>query len=231
MEKRERAWYLFSCEWRQDRKDGRKGLIVRGCTGPRTAKRANVAGNLTHVSSKRSVIVVYTERWACSQFKNTPNVACLFWKFSPFFDYVMLTWEKIAGSSRFSILQVTESWAGPGNEARYLHYLSQLLQFTFRIRPIVTCIFTKEPLLHCTHQITVHPKRHVEGLICNCIEVNPVHDIISCKGYQLQFWNTSRICMLVSLIPRLLMDYLLVLYHATKAREEYENQGTVLEGL
>ena len=24
--KQERAWYLFSCEWRQDRKDGRKGL-------------------------------------------------------------------------------------------------------------------------------------------------------------------------------------------------------------
>ena len=45
-EKRERAWYLFSREWRQDRKDGRKDLIVCGCTGPRTAKRANLAGNL-----------------------------------------------------------------------------------------------------------------------------------------------------------------------------------------
>ena len=34
-EKRERAWYLFSCERRQDRKDGRKGLILRGFTqGP-----------------------------------------------------------------------------------------------------------------------------------------------------------------------------------------------------
>ena len=30
-EKRERAWYFFSREWRQDRKDGRKSLIVRGC--------------------------------------------------------------------------------------------------------------------------------------------------------------------------------------------------------
>ena len=29
-EKQERAWYLFSCEWHQDRKDGRKGLIARG---------------------------------------------------------------------------------------------------------------------------------------------------------------------------------------------------------
>ena len=43
-EKWERAWYLFSREWRQDRKDSRKGLIVRGCTGPRTAKRVNVSG-------------------------------------------------------------------------------------------------------------------------------------------------------------------------------------------
>ena len=36
--KRERAWYLFSRERRQDRKDGRKGLIVCGHTGLRTAK-------------------------------------------------------------------------------------------------------------------------------------------------------------------------------------------------
>ena len=37
---------------------------------------------------------------------------------SPFFDYVMLTWEKIPGSPHFSVLQATESWAGPGNEAK-----------------------------------------------------------------------------------------------------------------
>ena len=35
---------------RKDRKDGRKGLIVYGRTGPRTANRANIAGNLPHVS-------------------------------------------------------------------------------------------------------------------------------------------------------------------------------------
>ena len=118
--KRERAWYLFSREWRQDRKDGRKGLIVRGCTGPRTAKRANVAGNLPHVSSYRRAIVVYTERWVCSQLRNTRNAACFFWNFLPFSDYIMLTWEKIPGSPRFSVLQATKSWAGPGNEARVL---------------------------------------------------------------------------------------------------------------
>ena len=48
--KRERAWYLFSREWCQDRKGGRKGLIVRGHTGPRTAKRTKVQGSLPHVS-------------------------------------------------------------------------------------------------------------------------------------------------------------------------------------
>ena len=36
---------LYSCEWCQDRKDGRKGLIVREDTGPWTAKRAKVTGN------------------------------------------------------------------------------------------------------------------------------------------------------------------------------------------
>ena len=50
-EKRERAWYLFSHEWHRDRKDGIKGLIVCGCTGPRTVKRAHVAGSLLHTSS------------------------------------------------------------------------------------------------------------------------------------------------------------------------------------
>ena len=91
MEKRERAWYLFSREWCQDRKDGRKGLIVRGCTEPRTAKRGNVASDLLHVSSERRAIVIYTERWACSQLNITLNATC---KFSPFSDYIMLTWEK-----------------------------------------------------------------------------------------------------------------------------------------
>ena len=45
-EKWERTWYLSSREWHQDRKDDRKVLIVRERTGPRTAKGANVTGNL-----------------------------------------------------------------------------------------------------------------------------------------------------------------------------------------
>ena len=54
MVKWERAWYLFSRERRQDRKDGRKGLIVHGRTGPRTAKRAKVPGNYhTYLASRR----------------------------------------------------------------------------------------------------------------------------------------------------------------------------------
>ena len=34
----------------------------------------------------------------------------LFCRFSPFSNYVMLIWEKIPGSPRISVLQVTESW-------------------------------------------------------------------------------------------------------------------------
>ena len=67
--KRERAWYLFSREWHQDRKGGRKGLIVRGRTGPRTVKRAKVQGSLPHVSGQREAIVLHTERWARSRLK------------------------------------------------------------------------------------------------------------------------------------------------------------------
>ena len=41
----------------------------------------------------------------------------------------MLTWEKIPGSPRFSVLQATESWAGPGNEASpyLLFWVHQLM--------------------------------------------------------------------------------------------------------
>ena len=38
--------------------------------------------------------------------------------FFPFVNYVMLTWEKIPGFPRFSILQATKNWVGPGNEAK-----------------------------------------------------------------------------------------------------------------
>ena len=44
-----------------NRKDDRKGLLVRGCTGPRTTNRANTAGNLPHASGYWREIVVYTE--------------------------------------------------------------------------------------------------------------------------------------------------------------------------
>ena len=36
----------------------------------------------------------------------------------------MLTWEKIPGCPRFTVLEAMESWAGPGNEA------NQVLQVT-----------------------------------------------------------------------------------------------------
>ena len=38
----------------------------------------------------------------------------------------MLTWEKISGSPHFSVLQVMESWAEPGNEATDNVYVLQV---------------------------------------------------------------------------------------------------------
>ena len=50
----------------RDRKGDRKGLIVCGCTGPRTArrKRAKVVGNLLHISSYRVLNNIDTEHWS-----------------------------------------------------------------------------------------------------------------------------------------------------------------------
>ena len=68
--KRERAWYLLSREWYQDRKSGRKGLVVHGHTGPRTVKRAKVLiSNLLHIYSWREATVLHTECWVCSRLK------------------------------------------------------------------------------------------------------------------------------------------------------------------
>ena len=54
--------------------------------------------------------VIHTNCWACSRLNNT-------WKFSLISNYVMLTREKIPDSPHFFILQMMESWAGPGIEA------------------------------------------------------------------------------------------------------------------
>ena len=43
-----------------------------------------------------------------------------------------LTWEKIPGSPRFSVLQATESWAGPGNKAEVPHQWTSYM-YTIRI--------------------------------------------------------------------------------------------------
>ena len=37
----------------------------------------------------------------------------------PFVNYIMLTWEKIPSSPRFSILQATKCWVEPGIKARW----------------------------------------------------------------------------------------------------------------
>ena len=110
------------------RKDGRRGLIVRGHKGSRTVRRTSIPGNLRHVSSYRGVTAI-PKHWGCSQLNNMWSCACLFW---PFSDYVMLTWEKISGSPRFSVLQAMESWSGPGNESslvplNYDHCLIDLI--------------------------------------------------------------------------------------------------------
>ena len=59
--------------------------------------------------------VLHTECWACSQLNNTWNTA-IFWLHH-------LTWEKIPGSFRFSILQATESWVVTGYEANFTQHL------------------------------------------------------------------------------------------------------------
>lgn len=60
MGKWERTWYLFSCEWNWDRKEGRMALIVRGRTDPRIGKRAQVPGT-TRIQLSRRVQMSYTE--------------------------------------------------------------------------------------------------------------------------------------------------------------------------
>ena len=62
----ERAWYLFSCEWNQDRKDGRKGLIVCRCRGPRTARRTKIYRE-----------TYYTHQASKGQSSYTPSVECV----------------------------------------------------------------------------------------------------------------------------------------------------------
>ena len=79
------AWYLFLREWRQDRKDGRKGLIVCGYKGPRTAKRDNVEGNLSSrgrlsctpsVEHVASWTVRETQPVSSENFRHFPITSC-----------------------------------------------------------------------------------------------------------------------------------------------------------
>ena len=98
-----RAWYFFSRKHRRQ-KGGRKILIVRGCTRwLRTWKEAKVAGNLLHISNYRGANIIHIECWMqdaswlnakrkilpfCSK-NSVPTL---------YFDYIVVTWEKIPGS-------------------------------------------------------------------------------------------------------------------------------------
>ena len=63
---------IFSLtEWRKDRKDSRKGLIVRGYAGHRRAHRPKVPGNLhTFLASRRRLLYTPSIAWVCSQLNN-----------------------------------------------------------------------------------------------------------------------------------------------------------------
>ena len=89
--KRERAWYLFSREWHQDRKDGRKGLIVCGHTGPRTKQPTYQVAYYMYLANGRQLSytpsVEHVVSWKYA--KRT----LLVWQIS---DYIMLTWERLS---------------------------------------------------------------------------------------------------------------------------------------
>ena len=56
--------------------------------------------------------------WALNLYLVEHNFPFSFWNLLPFFDYIMLMWEKLPGSSRFPVLQVTKSWVGTGNKTQ-----------------------------------------------------------------------------------------------------------------
>ena len=76
MEKLKRAWYLFSREWHQDRKDGRKELIVHWHTGPieqQKEPRYQVTCEMYLASGRR---LSYTSSIDHIVVENTWNAAC-----------------------------------------------------------------------------------------------------------------------------------------------------------
>ena len=132
MEKRERAWYLFSCDRCQDRKDGRKVSSVSGALGPDQWNKPRYQVTYhTYLASGRQLSytssVERVVRW------NMRNAPCKFCRFSPFFDCIMIMWEKIPVSSCFFVLQAKESWAGPGNEG--VHWVPWRIDTLFDLPP------------------------------------------------------------------------------------------------
>ena len=106
-DKQERTWYLFLYEWRRDRKDGRKGLIVCGHTGLKFAKRAKVPGKLpqVHVSTCRRL----STHQALSMLNNTWKAVC-----SANLRHFLITLSHVRQDLCFSLLQAMEAGWGLG---------------------------------------------------------------------------------------------------------------------
>ena len=110
MVKRERAWYLFSRDWRQDRKDGRNGLCV-DALGPEEP-RYQVTYHIYLASGRWLSYTPSIKRVASWTIRETQPVSSV--NFRHFSTH--LTWEKLPGSPCFTVLQATKSWAEPGYE-------------------------------------------------------------------------------------------------------------------
>ena len=111
--------------------------------------------------------VVHIKHWAFSQLNNTWKCSLLALQIFTIFWLHHLTWEKIPGSPRFSVLQVVEGWAVPGNKANKTNPLEMLG---------TTCALKKNKIFLC-----------VCGCVCKCVHEQPMNHISLKKGKPPQY--------------------------------------------
>ena len=133
-EKRERAWYLFSHEWCQDRRDGRKALIVCGAHWAKNTK-AKVPGNLPHVSSKREETVVHTKYWVCSLLK----ICETYLVSSAAFCHFPIMYAHVKKDTRLSLIFRTARDGKLGGAQEWGYWLHAFADYRIYFFPYVAC--------------------------------------------------------------------------------------------
>ena len=126
----------------------------------------------SHVSSYWGVNIIHTEHWTQSWWlNNAQNFAFLFYKLCSYFNYIILTWEKVPGSPRVYMFTFQSGKAWEWGDLPCRVKLIPVLVPMFILCQLI-CMLTLCYAHHCqatTQDLSLAPNYYLFTYVLGCL--------------------------------------------------------------